>query len=175
MSDADLKKAVKVIEDCLIDPDKGLSPDLFRLVSRITPLVNVDLLVQDETLGTLLSWRPRGNYKPGWHVPGGIIRVRETFGQRLEKVAMLELGAKVTFDTQPVAINEMIHKTANTRVHFVSFLYRVTLYGGPKPQLQYREGTPKPGQWFWHTQCPDNLYESQKVYRSYINDYCHNI
>lgn len=171
MSNDDLKKAVKVIEDLLIDPDEGLSPDLFRLVSRVTPLVNVDLLVQDKNLGTLLTWRPRGNYASGWHVPGGIIRVRETFGQRLEKVAMLELGARATFDAKPIAINEMIHNTADTRVHFVSFLYGVVLYGGPKPELQYREGTPKPGQWFWHTQCPDDLYESQNVYRSYINDH----
>ena len=49
MSNDDLKKAVKVIEDLLIDPNEGLSPDLFRLVSRVTPLVNVDLLVQDKT------------------------------------------------------------------------------------------------------------------------------
>ena len=175
MSDSDLRKAVKVIEESLIDPDHGLSSDLFRLVSRVTPLVNVDLLIQDQNLGTLLTWRPEGNYKPGWHVPGGIIRVKETFVQRLEKVAMLELGVRVTYSPNPVAINEMIHTTAKTRVHFVSFLYRVTLCGNPKPHLQYRQGTPESGQWFWHTQCPDDLYESQKVYRSYINDYCHNI
>ena len=39
------------------EPSAGLPEALFLLVSRLTPLVNVDLLVQDEGLGTLLTWR----------------------------------------------------------------------------------------------------------------------
>ncbi len=171
MINEDLENAVKVLEDGLINPAEGLSPSLFRLVSRVTPLVNVDLLIQDKHLGTLLTWRARGNYAPGWHVPGGIIRVKETFDQRLEKVAMLELGVRVKYDSQPVAISEMIHPDAETRVHFVSFLYRTTLCEMPDPNLKYRTEDPQPGHWQWHIQTPVNLYEPQKVYRKYIDDY----
>ena len=63
--------------------------------------------IQDKNLGTLLTWRARGNYDPGWHVPGGIIRVKETFDRRLEKVAMLELGVRAKYDSHPVAISEI--------------------------------------------------------------------
>ena len=51
--------------------NNGLPHDLFVFVSRLTPLVNVDLLIQDPHHGTLLTWRHDETYGPGWHVPGG--------------------------------------------------------------------------------------------------------
>ena len=44
--------------ECRIDPRAGGLPDeLFLFVSRITPLVNVDLLIQDDRRHTLFTWR----------------------------------------------------------------------------------------------------------------------
>src|SRR5689334_14043856 len=86
------------------EPEKGLPIELFRFLSRIMPLVNVDLLVRDEDLGTLLTWRHDENYGPGWHVPGGIIRYKETAEARILTTARAELGAEVTFDEEPIHI-----------------------------------------------------------------------
>jgi hypothetical protein len=37
--------------------EQGLPPELFELVSELIRLVNVDLLIRDQQLGTLLAWR----------------------------------------------------------------------------------------------------------------------
>jgi hypothetical protein len=58
--------------DGLIDAGAGgLPEELFLFVSRITPLINVDLLIQDDGRRTLLTWRSDRFFGPGWHVPGG--------------------------------------------------------------------------------------------------------
>ena len=36
--------------------EAGLPEELFLFVSRVTPLVNVDLLIQDDQKHTLLTW-----------------------------------------------------------------------------------------------------------------------
>ena len=77
------------------DMDKannGLPNHLFRYISSITPLINVDLIVCDPKKGFLLSWRSDEYYGPGWHIPGGIIRFKENFIDRLYFVAKNELN-----------------------------------------------------------------------------------
>jgi colanic acid biosynthesis protein WcaH len=56
-----------------------------------------------------LTWRDDGYCNPGWHIPGGIIRFKETIATRIKVVARYELGAEVDFDPVPLAINEVIH------------------------------------------------------------------
>lgn len=42
-------------------------------------MVNVDLLIKNVSSNeTLLTWREDEYYGPGWHVPGGIVRFKET-------------------------------------------------------------------------------------------------
>ena len=59
------------------NPTKGLSEETFLLISQLTPMVNVELLIQDKNKGTLLTWRHDKFYGPAWHLPGGIIRFKE--------------------------------------------------------------------------------------------------
>src|SRR5215470_6868925 len=86
------------LEDWADTPERGLPNEFFRFLSRLMPLVNVDLLIVDERLGTLLTWRDDENYGPGWHVPGGIIRYRETAEARICQTAQDELGTGVEFE-----------------------------------------------------------------------------
>ena len=58
-------------------------------------MINVDLLIRDDTDRTLLTWRHDAFYGPGWHVPGGIIRFKESAANRIAAVAQGELGTKV--------------------------------------------------------------------------------
>src|SRR4026208_940380 len=89
-------------------PRAGLPEALFLFVSSITPLVNVDLLIQDDAGQTLLTWREDDFYGPGWHVPGGVIRFQETAAERIQAVARQELEVEVEPDSAPVAVHEMI-------------------------------------------------------------------
>ncbi len=52
-----IKKIINQLEACVENPTTGLPEDVFLFVSRITPLVNVDLLIKNELNHTLLTWR----------------------------------------------------------------------------------------------------------------------
>lgn len=146
----------------------GLPDEVFLFLSRVTPLVNVDLLIQDDSRRTLLTWRSDQFFGPGWHVPGGIIRHKERAADRIHQVARLELGAAVTFDPAPVLVNENIRSGWRDRSHAVSLLYRCRLASELDPRRQYTPQSPVPDQWLWHDGCPDNLIREQSAYAAFM-------
>lgn len=146
----------------------GWPEELFLFVSRITPLVNVDLLIRDDDGCTLLTWRSDEFYGPGWHVPGGIIRFQESAADRIAIVAEQELGAVVEFDRSPILVQESIVPGRRERGHFVSLLYKCRLTAGLDPHRQYLHETPLPGQWAWHKDIPTNLIPEQLTYASHM-------
>lgn len=147
---------------------EGLPENLFLYVSSITPLVNVDLLIRDDRERVLLTWRKDPYYEPGWHVPGGIIRFKETFMERIHAVARIELAATVTADASPLAINEVIHPSRTVRGHFVSLLFGCRLTSALDEKQRFDSGVPLPGQWQWHDTPPHNLLAVQDMYRSFL-------
>jgi len=165
----EIKKTIKLLESLIKNPSKGLGEDLFLFVSRITPIINVDLLVKNEQNQTLLTWRDDDYWEPGWHIPGGIIRYKETMSDRINAVAKNELGTKVRFKKEPLAINEMIHPSRRNRGHFFSLLYECKLASSLNKNLEFTEGIPKAGEWTWHNKCPDNLISVHQIYRKFIN------
>lgn len=129
----------------------------------------MDLLIKNEQNHTLLTWRDDGYWEPGWHIPGGIVRYKETISDRINRVAASELGAKVEFKKDPLAINEVIHPPSRrTRGHFISLLYECTLLSPPNRNLKYEKGIPKQGEWAWHSKCPDNIIPVHQMYRKFI-------
>lgn len=147
----------------------GPWPDaLFLFISRTTPLVNVDLLIQDAAARTLLTWRSDDFYGPGWHLPGGVIRFKEAAGDRIRAVAALELGMSVEFDAAPIAVHECIARDRRDRGHFVSLLYRCRVHHGPEPALENRDEEPRAGQWRWHSRCPQDLIPEQRAYAAFL-------
>ena len=51
--DMDIREAVAYLDHQITDPHIGLPPEIFLLVSSLVPLVNVDLLIQDDRQRTL--------------------------------------------------------------------------------------------------------------------------
>jgi len=149
-------------------PGHGLPHELFVFLSRFTPLVNVDLLIRDPGAGTLLTWRHDETYGPGWHVPGGIIRYKETAEMRIRLTARRELGADVEFDREPIAVEQTIHPARRERGHFISLLYRCRLLGAPAEHLRHAGGEPEHGQWAWHRACPPDLIPEHAPYRRFF-------
>ena len=150
-------------------PRAGLPEELFLFVSSITPLVNVDLLIQDDAGQTLLTWREDDFYGPGWHVPGGVIRFQETAAERIQAVARQELDVEVEPDSAPVAVHEMIDSGRRERGHSIALLYRCRLLG-PLSEMHRATSSPsRPGQWAWHANCPDNLIAEHHVYRQFLH------
>lgn len=165
----ELHRLIGLLEAVIVDPSAGLPEELFLFVSRLTPMVNVDLLIRNPQGQTLLTWREDEFYGPGWHVPGGIVRFKESASSRIVAVARNELGARIEFDEKPLAVSEIMSATRNTRGHFISLLYACRLASPPDAGLQWREGRPRRGQWAWHSGCPADLISAQALYRAHID------
>ena len=162
-----LRALIAALESALGSPRLGLPEEVFRFVSRITPLVNVDLLIQDEQARTLLTWRDDAHYGPGWHVPGGIIRFKETMAERVRACAREELRAEVAADPAPIHVLEGI-RADDTRGHHVSMLFRCRLVTPLDQSLRAVSDPPSAGQWRWHDRCPPDLLEEQRDYARFF-------
>tara|TARA_A100001515_G_C4586836_1_gene214782 strand:- start:296 stop:904 length:609 start_codon:yes stop_codon:yes gene_type:complete len=157
------------------NPTQGLPEELFLFVSRCTPIVNVDTLAYDKEKGFLLSWRDDEYAGKGWHVPGGIVRFKEKVEDRLVKTIVSELKCPVNFSFtgSPITVQE-VFPDHETRGHFVSFLYTVTL----PEDYQIDNGDlsdTDPGFLQWHKECPSNLVECQDMYLPFIDHQFYNI
>jgi ADP-ribose pyrophosphatase YjhB (NUDIX family) len=164
-----LAASLDAIQAYVPDPGAGLPEELFLFVSSITPLVNVDLLIQDEAGRTLLTWRQDAFYGPGWHVPGGVIRFQEAAAERIRAVGRQELGVEVEPDPTPVAMHEMIDPGRRSRGHSIALLYCCRLLGPLSETHRASSSTPRPGQWAWHQTCPNNLIAEHHVYRKFLH------
>jgi colanic acid biosynthesis protein WcaH len=154
------------IEASLPDPARGLPEDVFEFVSRLTPLVNVDLLIKDPAGRTLLTWRDDDRYGTGWHVPGSIIRYKETAAARIHACAHDELGAEIEAEPSPIVVLESIDPW-KTRGHVISLLFRCRLQSAPDERRR-AGGAPKAGEWRWHERCPPDLLPAHQRYASVI-------
>lgn len=164
----DLQRVVAELESLVPSPQDGLPEPVFRLLSRLTPLVSVDLLIKDATGRTLLTWREDDSYGPGWHVPGGIVRYKETAVHRAHEVARIELGSQVEAEPIPLSIQEFIRPNRIDRAHIISMLYRCRLLTSLDEDVRFDPAAPKPGGWQWHATCPENLIPEQRPYERYL-------
>lgn len=164
----ELDRAIRTIQRHAADPRTGLPLEVFYLVSALTPLVNVDLLVQDHAGRSLLAWREDAFYR-GWTIPGGIIRFKERAADRIQAVAWSELGARVTHGAEPIATNELMHPTRDVRGHFVSFLYRCALASDLDAARRCTDlAAPRHGELAWHEGCPADLIPQHAIYRRFL-------
>ena len=53
-------KHIKNIEKKVKNPNKGLPEEIFLFLTRISPMINVDLLIKNKKKQTLLVWRKKG-------------------------------------------------------------------------------------------------------------------
>ncbi|AKM77841.1 MAG: hypothetical protein UY31_C0059G0001, partial [Candidatus Wolfebacteria bacterium GW2011_GWE1_48_7] len=164
----EIKDAIEILKKHVPNPSYGLPDEIFYYISETTPLINVDLLIQDEKGRTLLAWRDDQYAGKGWHIPGGIIRFKETFETRIKKVAKSEIGTEVDFDPNPLAINQIINEERDVRGHFISILYKCSLPPDFAPENKGMKET-DPGYLQWHETCPDNLLKfHDAIYRQYL-------
>lgn len=164
----ELASTIAKLESFVPTPERGLPEEVFQLVSRLTPLVSVDLLIQDDSGQTLLTWRHDVAYGPGWHIPGGVIRYKEHAIERVHAVARRELGVEVACEPTPVAMVEHVKAESRERGHVVSFLYRCRLLKPLDETLRFRADTPEPGHWQWFARGAATLIPEQQVYESYL-------
>ncbi len=154
-----------------IDPVRGLGTELFLFTSTLTPMINVDLLVTNSKGEILLSWRDDPHCGTGWHIPGGCIRLNETFEARMQKTALSELGSTVSFEPAPIEVFEIFTHDyrpglaeQRERSHFITLTYLCFLpddYVFPADRCTDGEvGCLK-----WFPDLPADFLETQSCYR----------
>lgn len=158
--------AINILEKQMENPLVGLPEEIFYFISKLTPMVNVDLLIKDESGRTLLAWRDDQFVNKGWHLPGGIVRFKEKLEDRVKKVAQTEIGAEIEFNKDPIAVNQLMVER-DVRGHFISFLYECKL---PSTFIPLNEGIAmdEQGYLMWHDTCPSDLIKVHDIYRKYI-------
>jgi hypothetical protein len=110
-----LSQAISILDSAIGDPQQGLPEEVSLSVSRMTPPMNVDLLIQDDGGHTRLDDELSGS---GRHAPGGIIRYKEMAADRIRTCATGKLGAEVTFESAPILLHEAVLKPRDeTRRH----------------------------------------------------------
>lgn len=136
---------------------------LFRFVTEVAAVSNVDLLVRDDDRGVLLAWRD-DPFGTGWHVPGSIIRHREEIAHRIAACAREEFGCEVAVADAVAAVIQIF----DDRGHSVSLCYPARLRAEPGRRVLAAGEVPQAGDLRWFAACPDQLYPSHAVYREVL-------
>ncbi len=157
-----IKKKIKYIENKIKNPMKGLPDEVFYFIGRNTPYINVDLLIKCPKKGILLTWRDDNYAGKGWHLPGGIIRFRETIKKRVKMVGKNELNLNIIKSKGPLEINEIIIKKQKERSHFISLLYECEV---KKSELK---NIKKNNLINFFKNKPKNLLKLHNIYKNYF-------
>lgn len=168
MSSSNLVSLINEVEGYIEDPTKGLPEEVFLFATQITPMVNVDLLIKNRKGQILLSWRDDEYCGTGWHIPGGIIRLKEKIEDRITKTGQKELGCILSYNPRPLAVNQLI-EDQKTRSHFISFLYEC--YVPDDFIIDNKDLKPTDvGYMKWHDKYPEDMIAVHDIYREFFEE-----
>lgn len=97
---------------------KDLPQTVFDRLTKLVPFVALEIVVVNKAGKILLTWRD-DKYWRGWHFPGGLLRFRESFEQRLQETAQRELGTRFN----SLRFLFPINYTTGRRSHDVSLVF----------------------------------------------------
>ncbi len=124
----DLKRIIGKIKH----PEKGLQQEVFDALTPVTTHVACEMVVANQRDEILLTYR-RDSFWQGWHFPGGLLRFKESFFNRLKITAREELGVKLLSAKFLFPLN-YIH---SARGHDASYVFLCKI-----------QDKPKDGKWF---------------------------
>lgn len=162
-----LKPELDNILENIDSPEQGLPEELFTFATKITPMINVDLLVRNSEGEILLSWR-KTDLSEGWHVIGGIIRLNEKIEERIQKTALNEIGSEVIYKPSPAAVKEIINRDLPYRTHFITLVYECRLPDGFVINNNGKTSD-EPGYLKWHKTFPKNMISCHRFYKEFFN------
>lgn len=132
----ELKQLLSLLKK-IDNPHAGLPQSVFDILIKIVPFVACELAIVDDKKRILLTWR-EDRWWRGWHFPGGLLRYRETFEERIRAVARKELGVDITNHKFLFAKD----CSQGARSHVVSLVFRCETMMVPK-QGRYFKKMPK--------------------------------
>ena len=110
-----------------------MNDEKFLDVIDSTPLVSIDLLLEDKDGRVLLGKRMNKPAKDYWFVPGGRVRKNERLSDAIIRISMTELGIEITID-QAQLMGAFDHIYADNfagkegiNTHYVAMGYQVKM------------------------------------------------
>ncbi|MGM0855833.1 MAG: GDP-mannose mannosyl hydrolase [Pseudomonadota bacterium] len=120
-----------------------LSNETFKSVVTATPLVSIDLIIENEQGFVLLGRRVNRPAEGFWFVPGGRVQKNETLDNAFKRLTREELGC--VFERQHaefLGVYEHLYSDSvfgeNPSTHYVVLGYRLTVVG-TKLALPYQQ------------------------------------
>jgi len=112
--------------------------DFLEVIER-TPLVSIDLIIQDAAGRVLLGWRTNEPAKNTWFVPGGRIRKNETLDAAFLRLTCAELGKAVALpEAVPLGAYTHLYETNFAGVDGIGTHYVVLAYALRRAELPER-------------------------------------
>ena len=142
-----------------------LPQHLFDYVSSITPLISVELVITCPSNRVLLSWRDDGLYGPGWHLPGGIVRYKESLIDRIRAVASKECAVDNFVSCRFLQVNQIMNPYRDLRGHFIALVYELSIDYTPCTN----PGERKNGSLELFSVSPPNLIDQHRRFEGLIN------
>lgn len=151
-----------------------LSKDTFKKIVKYTPLISIDLIIEDKKGKILLGRRSNFPAKGKWFVPGGRIRKDEKFRDAFHRILKSETGLNQSMeDTHFVGVYEHLYPGENFAgdpefsTHYIVIAYRLKLNAGLSelPKEQHSD--------YWWVGVPE-LIEHPDVHhntKNYFNGY----
>ena len=137
------------------------------LVSKVIPMVDVDLFTRDDRFHMLLMWREGGSGPPWWYIPASV--AREELPDRIAVVAGPELRAPVTFMNKSLLTLEVIQQPCKVCGQAIALLFDCQLLGAPSLERKYNQKAaasvegPCPGNYAWYSNRSDNLIPDHEM------------
>ncbi len=123
----------------LIENPKKLEHEELALAVKLTPLVSIDLIIEDKAGRILLGMRENEPAKGFWFVPGGRILKNERIANAFERIIKDELGLEISYDqAEFVGVFEHLYPTNFAKkegfgTHYVVLAHRVKLISDAEP------------------------------------------
>jgi colanic acid biosynthesis protein WcaH len=109
-----------------------ISEEKFKVVLDSTPLVSIDLLVEDEQGRFLLGYRKNRPAQHYWFVPGGRIQKNESLDSAFKRLTKQELGTEFSIE-QATLLGPFDHFYddcvfgSDISTHYVAIAYRLKI------------------------------------------------
>ncbi|MBN2638839.1 MAG: GDP-mannose mannosyl hydrolase [Bacteroidales bacterium] len=134
-----------------------------------TPLVALDLIIENNEGDFLLGWRTKKPAQDQWFVPGGRIRKDERMAEAFQRIAKEELGLKVMMeDAEFLGVYEHLYEDnvfddPDFGTHYIVLGYRIQINSELKhlPKQQHQKY-----QWFSKFELLNHprVHENTKTY-----------
>lgn len=149
-----------------------INEDKFLEIIDITPLVSIDLIIENSAGNILLGKRINRPAQSYWFVPGGRIRKNEKIADAMFRISLAELGVSIAIeDTQLLGNYDHIYDDnafgkQDINTHYVVLAYKILLPGNAVITLDEQHSEFK---WWARQELIDaiDVHQNTKAYFSY--------